>query len=188
MLFKDFLSVVKNSLKENLSEIDKCFTKPESVRNYRPENGAWTINEILEHVKLTNDFLLILINKAKDKAVKNPSKLDISHFEYEKDVLEKLEDIGRHKSFHWIRPEHMEPKGDISLDEVREKIKEQEDTCLKVLELLKNGEGLDVKTKMSVNDLGKIDVYQYIYFLSLHAKRHIEQMKKNEEKANKNKV
>ena len=34
------------------------------------------------------------------------------------------------------------------------------------------------KTTMSVNGLGKIDVYHYIYFLVQHAQRHISQMKK----------
>lgn len=33
---------------------------------------------------------------------------------------------------------------------------------------------------MIVNNLGKIDVYQYIYFLSQHAQRHIAQMERNE--------
>jgi hypothetical protein len=34
---------------------------------------------------------------------------------------------------------------------------------------------------MSVNNLGKLDVYQYLYFLSLHAQRHLQQMNKIEE-------
>lgn len=33
---------------------------------------------------------------------------------------------------------------------------------------------------MTVNNLGKIDVYQYIYFLAMHAQRHVEQMEKIE--------
>ena len=45
---------------------------------------------------------------------------------------------------------------------------------------MKNGEGLLYKTTMTVNELGKINVYEYIYFLSLHAQRHVTQMKKNE--------
>ncbi len=45
---------------------------------------------------------------------------------------------------------------------------------------MKNGEGLICKTTMTVNELGKINVYEYIYFLSLHAQRHITQMKNNE--------
>jgi hypothetical protein len=29
---------------------------------------------------------------------------------------------------------------------------------------------------MSVNDLGKIDLYQWLYFLAQHARRHVQQM------------
>jgi hypothetical protein len=46
------------------------------------------------------------------------------------------------------------------------------------LDQLKNGEGVLHKTMMSVNKLGKIDVYHFIYFLVQHAKRHIGQMEK----------
>ena len=38
---------------------------------------------------------------------------------------------------------------------------------------------------MTVNDLGKIDVYQYIYFLVKHAERHIVQMLKIEQEFDK---
>ncbi|MBN8787104.1 MAG: hypothetical protein J0I84_08435 [Terrimonas sp.] len=45
---------------------------------------------------------------------------------------------------------------------------------------MKNGEGVLYKTTMTVNDLGKIDVYEYIYFLAQHGQRHVTQMEKNE--------
>ncbi|MBP7554952.1 MAG: hypothetical protein KA821_01715, partial [Chitinophagaceae bacterium] len=46
------------------------------------------------------------------------------------------------------------------------------------LHSMPNGEGIVYKTTMTVNNLGKIDVYQYIYFLAQHASRHITQMQK----------
>jgi hypothetical protein len=32
---------------------------------------------------------------------------------------------------------------------------------------------------MSVNELGRIDLYQWIYFIAQHATRHVAQMKEN---------
>lgn len=58
--------------------------------------------------------------------------------------------------------------------------------CLDYLDLMKNGEGLLCTTTMTVNELGRINVYEYIYFLSLHSQRHIVQMKKNEQELLKN--
>lgn len=74
----------------------------------------------------------------------------------------------------------MEPTGKKPLEEVRSQLKEQVTHCIENLDRLKNGEGVLYKTTMSVNDLGKINVYEYIYFLAQHGQRHIMQMQKNE--------
>lgn len=75
----------------------------------------------------------------------------------------------------------MEPKGAKSLSEVREQLKGQVSQCFETLEKLKNGEGCLYKTTMSVNNLGKIDVYEYICFLAQHGQRHVTQMARNEQ-------
>jgi hypothetical protein len=72
----------------------------------------------------------------------------------------------------------MEPKGVLSLNEVKSTLKEQMQECLVLLDQMTNGEGRLYKTMMSVNDLGKIDMYHYIYFLVQHANRHLMQMEK----------
>jgi len=135
----------------------------------------------LEHIGLTNHFLLILIDKATNKALQNISKLDLQqelkNYSFHKD---KLTEVGLHKSFNWIRPEHMEPRGQKTLPEVRQQLKDQLNLCLNYLDKLKKGEGVLYKTTMIVYDLGKIDVYEYIYFLAQHGQMHITQMTKNE--------
>ena len=94
--------------------------------------------------------------------------------------LKKFEKVAEYGAFQWIRPEHMEPKGELNLTEIRSLISQQYHQCLNYLDLMRNGEGLLCKTTMSVNELGKINVYEYIYFLSLHAQRHLTQMINNE--------
>jgi len=99
------------------------------------------------------------------------------------DWFEETEEVKNyrpvHKSFDWIRPEHMEPKGNKSALEIKEELLIQLNRCLNQLEKLKNGKGLLYKTTMTVNDLGKLNVYEYVYFLSKHAERHIGQMEEN---------
>ncbi|WP_223878122.1 DinB family protein [Chryseobacterium vrystaatense] len=80
----------------------------------------------------------------------------------------------------------MEPKGELNSTEIRNLIILQYHQCLEYLELMKNGEGLLCKTTMTVSELGKINVYEYIYFLSLHSRRHLTQMKNNESETIKN--
>ena len=94
--------------------------------------------------------------------------------------LSKIDRIGLHKAFAWIRPEHMEPTGQKSETQIKKELIDQLHQCLSCVEQLKNGEGLSYKTTMSVDGLGKLNVYEYIYFLSKHAERHLTQMEENE--------
>jgi hypothetical protein len=48
--------------------------------------------------------------------------------------------------------------------------------CLIQLERLGNGVGALCRVTMTVNDLGKIDLYQWLYFLAQHARRHLAQL------------
>jgi len=72
----------------------------------------------------------------------------------------------------------MEPKGK-ALSEVLTTMRAQQEQCVQLLEKLKNGEGSLFKVTMSVNKLGRIDLYQWICFIAQHAKRHIGQMQSN---------
>lgn len=182
-----YIQDIKVHLKLTFDEVDGWFNKDKETLNYQPSNGGWTIQQILEHIYLTNFYLLILIEKGSKKAMKNSLHLDLEsemkNYNFNKESFDK---VGEHGAFEWIRPEHMEPKGEGSLDEIRNRITQQYLQCLQYLEVMKNGEGFLYKTTMTVNELGKINVYEYIYFLSLHAQRHITQMKKNESEMIKN--
>lgn len=181
MSIQIIIADIKTFLVDTFSTIDTWFDKDADLSNYKPANGGWTIREILEHIGMTNHFLLILIDKGTKKALQNIHQLDL-HTELENHVFhrEKLVEVGLHKSFSWVRPEHMEPTCDKPLSEVRNQLKEQLSRCLDNLDRMKNGEGVLYKTTMTVNDLGKINVYEYIYFLGQHGQRHVTQMKKNE--------
>ncbi|HRI58839.1 MAG TPA: DinB family protein [Saprospiraceae bacterium] len=171
---------VRRSITTAFVQVDSWFDVPADLKNYRPPTGGWTIAEILEHIALTNFFLLKLIDKGADKALRNVQNLnleeELTNYQFHVDALDE---IGITKSFSWIRPEHMEPTGEKSLEEVRAELLTQEQRCLDHLDNLQGGEGVLYRTTMTVNDLGKIDVYQYIYFVAMHAQRHVQQMVKN---------
>ncbi|HEY9060076.1 MAG TPA: DinB family protein [Pseudobacteroides sp.] len=177
MNIKEIIQMIKNAIESTFQEIDKWFEKSEQLRSYSPQDKGWTINEILEHISLTNHFLLILINKGTKKAIeiarKGNANIELSDYKF---GSEKLDEIAIYNSFNWINPEHMEPTGEKALLEIRTLLKSQVNQCLTNLEEMANGEGTLYKTMMTVNSLGKIDVYHYIYFLAQHAKRHIAQM------------
>jgi len=182
MNIQELIEEIKNHLIQTFSNIDAWFEKDAKLREYQPRSGGWSINQILEHIALTSHFLLILIEKGTRKALANAQNLDLTeelaNYSFHRT---QLEEVGQHRSFAWIRPEHMDPKGEKPLEQVRQQIKDQLKQCLDALEKLPNGEGILSRTTMTVNDLGKIDVYEYIYFLSQHGQRHISQMEKVEQ-------
>lgn len=171
---------IRDDLVKNFTAVDRWFDTPDDERNFHPAADAWSTAQVLEHIALTNHFLLILVEKGAQKALNRAQTEDLQEalreYTFHRD---KLTEVGIHQSFTWIRPEHMEPTGEKSLPEVRQQLKDQLEQCMRTLDSLKNGEGVLCKTTMTVNDLGKIDVYEYLYFISQHARRHITQMEKN---------
>ena len=181
MEIANYIQKIQVHLLQTHSSIFDWFNKDETLKTYRPIDKGWSILEILEHIALTSHFLLILIDKGTEKALRNVKNLSLEElkndFHYD---LNKINEIGIHKSFDWIRPEHMKPTSKKTELEIKDEMIQQIHRCLNKLDRLKNGEGLLYKTTMTVNELGKINVYEYIYFLSKHAERHIRQMEENQ--------
>lgn len=171
---------LKRELIRTFAVVDEWFDKEHSLRYYKPSAGGWCVNEVLEHVMLTNHFLLIIIEKGTMKALKKSQGMPDASCWPENYSLNNtaLHQIADPNAFAWQRPEHHQPSGRQELWEIRREIRSHLDQCLITLELLPNGEGTLHHTTMSVNNLGKLDVYQYVYFLALHAQRHLRQMEK----------
>ncbi|HZR44405.1 MAG TPA: DinB family protein [Ktedonobacteraceae bacterium] len=174
MPYTETVQKVHRILTETVAEIETWFEMPEESRSYKPQDEGWSINEILEHITLTSHYLLLIIEKGCKKALRRASQGEPIP-EGESD-LARLEPIGHPDAFPWIRPEHMEPTRTPTLEEVRAQIQRQYQECLRILTALKQGEGALYTVRMSVQDLGKMDMYQWLYFLALHQQRHIRQM------------
>jgi len=173
----NIIANIRQNLSDTFAKVDAWFDTDTLLMDYIPKAPGWTIRQILEHITLTNHYLLILIRKGTIKSLGKAAKMNLHAMpaDYKIDWL-NLNTIGTHNSFVWNRPQHMEPTGSVELGEMRQKLKDQLIECLSCLDQMPNGEGALYKTMMSVNNLGKIDVYHYILFLGLHAKRHITQM------------
>jgi hypothetical protein len=179
------ISVLQKAIDTAFSELDPWFAKDNDVRLYHATHEEWNIHQILEHVSLVNHYLMMIIDKGARKAVRRSDRAaierELEHYELSNPLLE---DIGINNSFKWKCPGHMVPTGTPSPDRTRAELLTQKSRLMEYLAMLKNGEGVLCKTVMSVHSLGKLDVYQYIYFLLKHAQRHIQQMKEIEREYN----
>lgn len=171
------IAEISQRLTAAFDELDGWFAAPAQMRAYQPTNGGWTIDEILEHVALTNHFLLILIEKGTAKALKNAHGLDLAtELTARQSARARLDEISQPGAFKWMRPDHMAPQGLKTGSEVAATLRQQLQQCQMVLSRLPNGEGVLYRTTMTVNDLGKMDVYDFVYFLAKHAERHLAQI------------
>ena len=175
MPYQNTISEIRRKIHKTAQALAGWFDEPSTLRSYRPENGGWTIDEILEHVSLTSFFLLKIIRKHVQRAIKraavgNPITGNESD-------LQRLEPVGVRGSTKWVRPDHMEPTGKVDMQDVKLQLNEQFAECLSFLEQMSDGCGSLATVNMSVGNLGKMDMYQWIYFLTLHAWRHHFQMK-----------
>ncbi len=176
------LTNLKRELIRTFAVVDEWFDREHALRCHNPFPGAWSINEVLEHIMLTNHYLLIIIDNGRTKALRNSQSLTLP-IAFPADYSlgsERMSEIADPEAFPWQRPDHHQPTGRVGLYEIRREIRNQLNKCLITLDYLPNGEGILHKTTMSVNQLGKLDVYQYLFFLALHAQRHLRQMEKNE--------
>ena len=171
------INTIDRELVQTFDELSKWFDVSKDLLHYSPNNNRWSIRKVLEHVSLTNHYLLILIRKGAVKAIEKSRKerFHDALVNYDLD-WERMKVIGRSGAFEWSRPDHMEPRGKRPITEIKFHLQLQLKECQQLLHQLQHGEGALYKNTMSVNNLGKIDVYHYIYFLVQHAKRHISQM------------
>jgi hypothetical protein len=177
---RNVINTVREALLNSFRQLDTWFEKEPDLLDFKPDTDQWNIHEVLEHISLTNYFLLLTINKSTRRALerKHTAGTVILPGDYQ-NKFEKI-DVISSRSFGWVRPDYLEPTGMKDLRDIRALLKQQFAQSMYNLSLLKNGEGMLVFTNMEVNDLGKLDIYQYIYFLTKHIDRHIGQMQRLE--------
>ena len=174
MAYERMSRAVRDTLCSNFAAVDAWFDRDETLRAFRPASGGWSIDQVLEHVALTNRFLMLTLRKyaaIAERRARRGDPLPASESD-----LARLEVIGQRGSFGWTRPEHMEPTGVPASGEVRATLHAQLGECLILLERVGGGVGALCRVTMTVNGLGKIDLYQWLYFLAQHARRHLQQM------------
>lgn len=169
MPYQTTIAAVRDQLAASFQALDARFELPAAARAYRPAPDTWSADEILEHVTLTSHFLLIVIRQGVAKALKRAATQPVPEGE---SALEPIQAIGHPDTFPWIRPEHMEPTRARSSAEVRATMARQFEECQALLAQIGGGEGCLHRVRMSVQELGRLDMYQWLFFLALHAQRH----------------
>ena len=173
------IAAVRRALDQTFARLDAWCGLPAERLHHRPiYPQAWTAAEHLEHVTLVNHYLLLTIGKGVATALRRArSPLPVPAGESD---LARLAPIADPDAFPWEPPEHMIPTGTKPPPEVRELLADQRGQCLKLLERMANGEGMLCTFRMSVYGLGRLDMYQWLYFLAQHGGWHLEFLARRE--------
>ncbi len=164
------LKMVYDTITEAANRLDGWFSIREDILNMKPLDGSWSIAENLEHVSLTNHYLLIIIDRHLQKAIDKSTSLDLEQSGHIR--FNEIEEIRDRNKFEWKNPKHMTPTGGLPLHDVQEKLQNQFAQCCEMISRTSKGEGFLVQVNMSVNNLGKMNMYEWLYFLAQHALRH----------------
>lgn len=172
---------IEKELTSTFLAVDQWFEKPEEILHFIPNNSGWTISENLEHIYLANEYYLEMIEKGKKRALENQM-----HNSWQRDLLNYIfykpgmDEIGITGSFRWESPNYLKPSGVFNSEKIRKDLANQKKQCIQILKAIPNGEGLACKTTIIINNLGIVDVYQYLWFLVRHTQRHLHQAGNNE--------
>ena len=166
------IAIVRDSLAETFARLDAwCALPAERLRHRPPYPDAWSAAEHLEHVSLVNHFLLLTIGKGVAAALRRARSQAVPDGESDLGLLAPIADPD---AFPWEPPGHMIPGGATPIPEVRALLAGQFEECRGLLERMGNGEGRLCSFRMSVYSLGRIDMYQWLYFLAQHGRWHLE--------------
>jgi hypothetical protein len=169
MSHEQTINQVYLTLEKTFTCLEQQCSLSEEMRQWRQTNEEWNIQEILEHVTLTSHFLLLVIRKSVVKALKRSRQDPL--LSQESDLV-ALDHIGHPDAFPWLRPEHMEPTRQVTIEQIQNKLHEQGQECTSLLAQIPNGIGTLHTVRMSVRQLGRLDIYQWLYFLAQHGQRH----------------
>ncbi len=158
--------------------IERSLDLPAAVRIVRLTPTSWTIREIAEHVTRTNQFLLLLVEKIGDKVRR---RLARAGEPVEAPALPRFDrlDLLADRRFRWDSPDHMRPTGSVDDRTIRASLAEQRGRAARALREFPRGEGTLHTIRMSVvGPDARLDLYEFVYVIALHAERHAAQIER----------
>jgi len=134
--------------------------------NFKAAPDRWSATEIVEHLALSEDFLMGLV---KDRIMKAP----VSH--EPRDLRagdDKVLGVVADRSFTAKAPEPVAPAGKFASPQ--QALQALVERRARTLEFLKATP--DLRAHVADSPLGKLDAYQWLLFISAHTERHTKQL------------
>lgn len=168
---------VEARLRDTFAAMEQWCDAEPTLLDFRPAPERWSAREILEHVTLTNHYLLVLADKIRDKSAKRLARGE--PWPTGAPLHEALERLAAERT-RWPHPEHMTPTGAASIDEVRARLAEQSSRALAHVDAMSSGEGTLHRIRMSrLPGENRLGLVEYLDVIARHAERHLAQLQEN---------
>jgi hypothetical protein len=169
------LAEARAHLERGARALEGWLAAEEALWAQRPAPQAWSVAEVLEHVTLTQHFLLLLSEKLARRglarAARGATPPAVPASTAALDALAARE-------FRWEHPEHMAPTGSATRAELRQRLRDQTARALALLDSVPRGEGALADARMGAID-ARLDAYGFLHLYALHAERHLAQLERN---------
>jgi hypothetical protein len=167
MSIESIISKINKELISSFAELDSWFDCDEQFLCEKFSSDQWSVTDTLEHVMLTNHYLLSLMTNRIPVATEKDLPSTLQHYTLQVPEIEYLTSGG----YPWHLQDHLQPKG-ITPAEIRSQLRDQLYSCLRQLDLLAGGEEVSVRISIPAERPCEVDIYQSLYLLALYAKRH----------------
>jgi len=135
---------------------------PETLRNVRESDGAWSIMDCAEHVCRAEELMAVSLEK------RRPTN---AAPEVNKDAV--IRRIALDRSRKIVAPEQARPTGRYpSLAEAADAFLASRERNIALIESL----GGDLRQSTCLHPMGVFDTYQFVQIMALHPKRHADQI------------
>lgn len=170
------IAALRARLADSFAQVSAWLDAPADTWARAPQDGGWSVGEIVEHVEITNGYLMRLCQKLYDTSMRRAERGET--WSEAPPRFEHLDRVAA-RSFRWPHPTHMAPTGTPSRDELRVRLDEQARTCDEWLARTADGRGTLHTIRLSLlEEDDRLDLYQYLYFLGLHMRRHLAQIER----------
>jgi len=138
--------------------------------NFKPESSVWSVTEVIEHLTMTEDFLLGFLKQAVEKGKPLPDDQPLPDpAQMDKTVYDSVSD----RSQKAKAPEQAVPKGNYShWEDALRAFSEKRGATQTWVEELK----VDLRRFSVDSPAGKLDGHQWLLLMAAHTERHAKQI------------
>ena len=149
----------------------------EEAQNFRPDEAAWTVAEIVEHLSILehklSQLMTMMVGKVEGvAAAAGGGASGGAHFK----PFSLAEQAARASAEKYVAPEEVRPRGGVALSDSLARLKESRAALAALRPRIERADCAAATYPHPA--LGPLNLYQWLAFIGLHEQRHLAQIER----------